>query len=261
MGNARRQVLAVLVVAILMALGAAPAFGVLAQKGNLFIRFDGGLSPTSLPRQTPAPVGLRIEGTIKSLSGERPKLNRIRIALNREGQLSSRGLPVCPRGRLGGTTTAEALGKCGPALVGAGGVMVRTTLPNQPPATLQGELLLFNSRAGRRAAILAHIYVANPGSVTVRVVFKIQRRPGALRTVISARLPASITRNVTLKSIFFQLKRTYRHRGKRRSYLSAACAAPPGFPGATFPFARATFGFDDGRDLSSLLIRSCRVRR
>lgn len=260
-GLGRAKVGAVLVVAVLTCLSAAPASAELAQKGNLFIRFDGGLSPNSLPRKALAPIGLRIEGTIRSLSGERPRLNRIRIALNRGGRLTTRGLPVCPRRRLGGTTTVEALQKCDPALVGAGGVVVRTALENQPPTTLRGELLLFNSRVGRRAAILAHVYIANPTPVTARIVFEIRRRQGAFGTVITAQLPASITRNVTLKSIFFQLKRSYRFRGRQRSYLSAACAAPPGFPGATFPFAHATFGFDDGRSLSSLLIRSCRVRR
>lgn len=255
-----RNVGLLLAVAILAAWAAAPASGELVQKGNLFIRFDGGLSPTALPRHTLAPVGLRIEGTIRALSGERPSLRRIRIALNRGGRLSTRGLPVCPRKRLGGATSAEALTRCGRSLVGAGGVVVRTSLPNQPPATLRGELLLFNSVARGRAAILAHVHIANPGSVTVRIVFEIRRRPGAFGTVIAAELPEAITRNVTLKSIFFQLKRGYRFHGRQRSYLSAACAAPPGFPGATFPFARASFGFDDGRTLSSTLIRSCRVR-
>jgi hypothetical protein len=46
--------------------------------------------------------------------------------------------------------------------------------------------------------------------------------------------------------------------GKRRSYLSASCPAPKGFPGAAFPFARASFGFGK-QTLTSTLTRSCRV--
>lgn len=48
-------------------------------------------------------------------------------------------------------------------------------------------------------------------------------------------------------------------RGHRRSFLSASCPAPKGFPGATFPFARASFGFGK-RTLEAKLSRSCRVR-
>ena len=50
------------------------------------------------------------------------------------------------------------------------------------------------------------------------------------------------------------------YRGQRRSYLSATCDAPAGFPGATFPFAHASMTFADGRTLSSTLTRSCKVR-
>jgi hypothetical protein len=48
------------------------------------------------------------------------------------------------------------------------------------------------------------------------------------------------------------LHRTYDYRGKRRSYVSAACTA-------LFPFARATYSFDDDQALSVPLSRSCRV--
>ena len=252
----------ILAIAVLLAFGAASAFGELVQKGNIFIRFDGGLSPTALPRTVRAPVGLRIEGRIRGLGGERPpRLRRIKIALNRGGRLRTRGLPVCRRKRLGVPTSAEALARCGPALVGAGGIVLRTALANQPAATLRGELLLFNSVVHRRPAILGHIFVANPTPATVLVVFEIRRRAGAFGTTITAQLPPAVTRNVTLKSIFLQLKRLYTFRGERRSYLSAACAAPSGFPGATFPFARVSMIFGDGRNLSSTLIRSCRVSR
>ena len=48
-----------------------------------------------------------------------------------------------------------------------------------------------------------------------------------------------------------------RYRGKRHSYLSAGCPAPQGFPGAVFPFARASFGFAGGKPLTTLT-RSCK---
>ena len=56
------------------------------------------------------------------------------------------------------------------------------------------------------------------------------------------------------------LRRTYTYHGARRSYVSAACDAPAGFPVATFPFARAAYGFADGRSLSVAIARSCTVR-
>jgi hypothetical protein len=56
------------------------------------------------------------------------------------------------------------------------------------------------------------------------------------------------------------LHRTYSYRGHSRSYLSAACPALPGFPGALFPLARASFAFAGGTTLTQTLNRSCKAR-
>jgi hypothetical protein len=142
-GLIRRVALAA---ALAVAIAAAPAAAELTQKGNIFIRFDGGISPTALPRKGLAPIGVRVEGTIHVPRGaEPPALRRIRIALNRAGKLSTRGLPRCRRGQIAAANPAEALAACGDALVGAGGIVGRASFEDQPRATVRGELLLFNS--------------------------------------------------------------------------------------------------------------------
>ncbi len=106
-----------LAVAALLALTASPAAAELTQKGDLFIRFDGGISPTALPRKGLAPIAVRIEGTVRAPHGkEPPSLRRIKIALNRGGKLNTRGLPTCPRGQIASATPSGALAACGSAL-------------------------------------------------------------------------------------------------------------------------------------------------
>jgi hypothetical protein len=247
--------------AFLVAFGAATASAELAQKGNLFVRFDGGISPRDLPRHSLAPIAVRIEGTIRVPPGqEPPALRRISVALNRSGRLSTRGLPRCRTHQIDSATTVKALEICGRALVGTGGITARTSFPEQPTHLLRGEILLFNSVVGGRRAILAHIFQRDPAPITRIVVFNIRRSRGALGTVISGRLPEVVSRNGYLKTISLQLQRRYRFRGRDRSYLSASCAAPAGFTVATFPFANTSMTFDDGRTLSSTLVRSCAVR-
>jgi hypothetical protein len=48
--------------------------------------------------------------------------------------------------------------------------------------------------------------------------------------------------------------------GERRSYLSASCPVPPRFTAGVFPFARAAYRIADGRELSTMIVRGCRVR-
>jgi hypothetical protein len=254
----RRALLGATLLCVLLA---ATASAELTQKGDLFVRFDGGISPKTLPRHSLAPIGVGIEGRIRVPSGaEPPSLRRIRIALHRGGVLSSRGLPLCRRGQIQSATTSEALATCGDALVGTGGTTARTSFPDQPPYLLRGEILLFNSSSHGRPSILAHVYQRTPVPITRIIVFEIRHSGGTFGTVIDGEVPSEINRNGHLKSIFLQLQRNYVFHGKPRSYLSASCATPPGVKVASFPFARASMGFDDGRTLSSTLIRSCRAK-
>lgn len=262
LGRRGRRRLLVVGAVLMLAVSAASAYAELTQRGNLFIRFDGGIAPKALPRDTLAPISVRIEGTVRVPPGETPPaLRHIEIALNRAGKLSTNGLPVCSRQEIAAGDSAEALSACGDALVGSGGIVGTTTLPNQSSTTVRGDLLFFNGVVAGRPAILAHLFQTAPVPVTRIIVFEIRRRPGTFGTVITAEITPEIERNGHLKSIFLQLERNYVFRGQKRAYLSAACAAPAGFTLGTFPFARAAMTFDDGRTLSSTLVRSCRVKR
>jgi hypothetical protein len=169
-------------------------------------------------------------------------------------------LPVCRLRQIEATSDSEALSSCGTALVGAGGIVARTTLPDQPATTVRGQILLFNSVENGRPAILAHFFQTDPTPITRIVVFEIRRNDSPFGTVITGKVPPEINRNGYLKSIFLQLERRYTFGGRQRSYLSAACSAPAGFSSAASPFAHASMTFDDGRTLSSTLVRSCKVK-
>ena len=260
----RRSTVAVLIAALALAsmLFTALATAELSQHGNLFIRFDGGIAPTALPRHQLAPISVRIEGTVRTPSGDQPPpLERIEIDLNRAGKLSAVGLPTCPRSRIETATPTEALTACGSALVGSGGMIARTSLPDQTPTSVRGEILLFNGTDHGHPAILGHVYESKPTPLTLILTFKIRRHPGTFGTAITTTLPHTRNnRSGYLKSIFLQLERRYRFHGQERSYLSAACSAPAGFSAASFPFAKASMSFDRGPTFSSTLVRSCRVR-
>jgi hypothetical protein len=259
--KAVRKPLALLMTLTLSLAGASLAEAELTAKGDLLIRFGGGISPQALPRSEPAPIAVRIEGSIRTTNrDDPPALGEVRIALNRGGTLNARGLPICRRPEIDPANPSKALAICGEALVGGGGFSAVTSLPDQPQAVVHGEILLFNSADRGRPAILAHVYQANPGPIIRFIVFHISHAGGAYGTIITGQLPSSLTRDGYLKSIYLQLQRRYSFRGRSRSYLSASCPAPAGFTKAVFSFARASMSFADGRTLASDLIRTCSVR-
>jgi hypothetical protein len=250
----------VFLVAFMLVL-ATSAGAELTQKGDLFVHFGGGISPKALPRDSSAPISVRIEGAIKVLSDEHPPaLRRIRIALNKEGRLDAKGLPVCGQGQIERATGSQALAACGTALVGAGGIVARTDIAGQANALVRGEVLLFNGVVDGQPAILAHVFQKKPAPITRVVVFHIRRSGGSFGSVITGDLPPALNSNGYLTSIFLQLQRNYVFHGKQKAYLSAGCPAPSGFSAAPFPFAKVSMSFSDGRTLSSTMTRSCKVR-
>jgi hypothetical protein len=260
----RRAKRAVVATALALAcfLAASAANAELIERGDLFVKFRGGIFPAALPRHVKAPIRVSVDGTIKTLSGAQPPaLRQISIAINRGGRVDTRGLPTCHRSEIEPATAREALAACRPALIGEGRYAAALALPEQASFPLQGRVLAFNAVVDGGRAILAHVYGNYPVPTSRVFVFRIRRTQGTFGTVFTAALPVSLNRHGYLKKISLDLRRQFVYRGRKRSYLTAACAAPAGFNTAVFPFVRVGMTFDDGRRLSSTLIRSCRVQK
>jgi hypothetical protein len=232
----------------------------LIERGDLFVKFDGGISPEQLPRDSRGSISVRVAGTIRTLSGNRPPALRfISIAINQSGTIDTRGLPRCHKRQLLTTTSEQALRECGPALVGHGRYEAAVALPEQNAFPLKGRILAFNAVIGGRRAIIAHVFGSNPFPNTRLLVFHIHQTHGTFGTVLSAQLPARLNRYGYLKVISLHLHRTYYVDGKRHSYLGAQCSAPAGLHVGVFAFSRVGMTFSDGRKLASTLTRSCTV--
>ena len=257
----RKGRLLVSVTLAVLALGSCSAQAELIERGDLFVRFKGGIDPTALPRTKRAPIAVEVAGTVKTLSGEHPPaLRMVRIELNRGGVLDPRGLLDCHRSQLIAATPEEAMENCGPALVGNGAYRAKTAFPEQTAFPSQGQILAFNGVYEGGDAIFAHVYGIHPVPINNVIVFRVRRSGGRFGTILTGRLPESLNPHGYVAALYLKLFRRYVFHGQPRSYISAACAAPSGFPSAVFPFARTSMAFADGRTLSSTLTRSCRVK-
>ena len=254
----RSLLLAAALAALLLAV---PAHGESRRSGNLIASFNADLLPKALPRRALAPISVTVAGGVKGIDGAPlPQLRRIVVAINSQGRLYDRGLPVCRVQSIQPATVHEARRVCAGAIVGRGRVVVQARLPTQSAFAVQAKLLAFNGpRRGGRKLIYAQVYAEDPPGAFV-LTFEVRRRPGLFGTTMSTTLPQSTWEWAYLTYFEMTLHRTYTYRGQRRSYVSAACRAPADLLGAVFPFARATYGFDDGRSVTTTAVRSCRVR-
>jgi hypothetical protein len=258
--------LALIIVAVATALlGAALAHGESVQQGNLRVGFDAAFAPHSLPRAEAVPVRVSLDGTVATADGSRPpELRRISIALNRYGRLTTHGLPSCSPGALQAVSSTTALQRCRPALVGHGRFGANLALSGEngeKPVHINGKVLGFNSTLHGRTAIAVYIGADSPVKASVVLMFKIARlQHGSFGTVLSTRIPEIAGSLGYVTDVSLSFGRRYTYRGRRLSFLSASCAAPSGFPGAIFSFARGSFAFANGQHLTSTVIRDCHVR-
>lgn len=243
------------------AVRAGVAGGETVRQGSLQVSFGGSVAPRLLPRTGTTPISVGIQGHVRTLvAGPPPSLRRIAIEVNRLGVLEREGLPACPLARLRASSTAAALDSCRAALVGEGRVSGVIVLPEQVPTPFGGRVVAFNGRLpDGRPGILAHLYTSRPAPLTFVLAFSLGHAHGTFGTRLVATVPAKTRRTAHITSFSLRLHRVYEAGGERRSYLSAGCPAPAGFPSVTFPLVRAAYGFVGETTVSDTLVRTCRA--
>jgi hypothetical protein len=251
----------VLVLAAIPALAGGYARAERVQSGNLIVALDGGIAPRKLPRHRPAPVAVHLEGRV--LTSDRsplPRVNWIKLELAWRGVLDTRGLAVCPRERLIGADTAQAVARCRRARVGRGRLFAQVFVPNQPAFDIHARLVAFNgkTRVGR-PAVLVHAYSRHPPA-SFTIPFTVHHGPGAFRTVLVALIRRSAGPWPHVANFQIAVGRHFNYRGTRHSYLSASCPVPRRFTAGFLSFARATYTFQGGKQLTTETVRSCRAR-
>lgn len=247
---------------LFLLLSASLAAAEVTQEGNLRVSFTGGISPNALPRKGTAPVAVRFGGEIKSLDGQQPpQLRTISLAINRAGRFDFRGLPVCHYHQIHPASTREAIASCPDSVIGKGTFGANVLLPEQSPFPSAGQVTAFNGTLHGHHVIFAHIFGSEPLPQSQVIVFELGRTSGALRTTLTGELPRVAAEWGNVSKLSLQLSRIFRYKGKQRSLLTAGCPAPGESNIAVFDFARASFGFEDGRNLAVTMTRTCKVKK
>ena len=228
------------------------------QSGGIRVKFEGSLTPTSLPRSGTAPVKVAVGTKITALNeSDPPKLRKISIAINKAGKFNPGSLPICTVRDIQPSTTQNALKACRSSLVGTGKFGAKVLLQQQAPFPTGGKLYAFNGRYEGHPAILAHVYGTEPVPISYTLPFVMTTRKGELGTVLTASLAANTVKAGYITELTLELG-GFQGSGKT-PYLGAGCPVPKGLGAANFAFAKTTLDFV-GKTVASTLTRNCQVR-
>jgi hypothetical protein len=194
--------------------------------GNLFLRDNGGISPSKLPRHEQAPIAANLNAQIGTLDGSHPPAIESVIAdFDKTIQVNARGLPVCKQGQLTARSTVAAKKACPDAIVGSGEGEVEVAFPEQTPFAAKGPIVLFNGGVhGGTTLLFIHTYVSVPAPTAVIATVKLTRiHRGHYGIHAVAQIPKIAGGAGSVTKFKLTIDRKFPYMGKKESYLTASC--------------------------------------
>jgi hypothetical protein len=224
----KQLILAGTVIAVFALLAATGAFAKphVIRAGNLFLRDNGGISPSRLPKHSQAPITAHIDAEIGTTDGSHPPAVRtLNIDFDKSIEVNAVGLPVCAKGQLTARSSVDAKKACPDAIVGSGEGEVEVAFPEQAPFAATGPIVLFNGGVhGGTTLLFVHTYVAVPAPTAVIATVKITRIDrGHYGTHTVSQVPAIAGGAGSVIDFKLTIGRKFTYQGKKQSYLTASC--------------------------------------
>lgn len=249
-----RQVKGKLTIGVLVAflLLAGAADGALLKVDDLVLRADGGFTPRKLPRRAFAPIDFQGRADITvTRGGVPPALQRAVLDFDRDGRLTSRGLPTCLPAQVENANPQEARSSCSAAIVGTGHVEALIAIEGQQPIRARSLLTLFNGpREAGKPTVVFHAQTSVPAVQTFAIVVPIERRAGAFAYRATLELPPIAGGRGALTHVDLKIGKRYRFRGAELSYVSARCSD-------SVLETRGRFSFADGTIMEGSVMKPC----
>jgi len=245
--------LAALVAVSVAGIASAGNKPVTVEAGNLRFTFNGGFSPTKLPKNKLAPIALSASGKIETKNGEHPPaLKEVLVETDKNGAVTTVGYPTCTSGKLQSQDTKHAEAICKKAIIGKGKTEVEVKFPEQNPIPVKSDLIVFNGGTkGGVTTFFIHAYITVPTPAAIVTTVKIKKiHKGRYGLLSVASIPKIAGGSGSVKSFSLTINKRYTYKGKKMSVLTAKC------PDGKLQ-AHATSVFADGTKAAATIIRTC----
>lgn len=168
-------------------------------------------------------MGLVVGATIATTGDSHPSaLREAVVDVDKDVEMDVRGLPACGYRQIAVRDVGAARQRCRRAIVGSGEAEASLLLPGTERMSTRSRLTVFNGgRRGRSTMLFVHGYAQLPQPKAVVARIEVERIAGGLHSVID--VPAIADGYGSLTEISLKLRRSFFHRGERRSFLSARC--------------------------------------
>jgi hypothetical protein len=244
------------VTAVGIAVAAVGEGPVTVKVGSLEVTSYVGFSPKVGSRTKQTPLEITSKGSVSETDGSHPPAPReLILEADKNGEIHTKGIPVCRSGQLQATDTAAALKACRPALIGEGSVVAQVAFAEQRPLDVASKLLLFNGgEKGGKTVWFAHAYLSDPVSaaiVTTVTITKVHRGRFGTSTVVKIpQIAGGAGSGIAYKLNIFKFVKV----GKKKiNPISGRCAD------GKVKF-HLTANFEDGTKAETEMISACTAK-
>jgi hypothetical protein len=251
----RRNVLRIgvlTIVAVLAMSGAALA--IVLREGTIEVVAEGGFTPTTLPKHEFAPITIYGEGSIGTTDGSLPPiLKNLIVWYDKHGEVVTKGLPYCTKGKLAATTSQQARKVCAGSIIGEGRGSALIAFPEQRPFKASSPITIFNAAPHNgNPTVLAHAYLSVPAPTTYIVPVEIQRiHNGPFGFKTEATIPRIAGGYGIPLEGSLKIGKKWTYKGKQLSYVNASC------PSGKLQ-AKVEVEFTDQTKLTGPIIKPCK---
>lgn len=223
--------------------------------GTLVLHADGGFVPQLLPKRAFAPIHFEGYGQIRETDGSvPPALQHVKLDFDRDGHLTTAGLPVCRPSQVEGASPRQARQRCASAVVGTGRIAAAVPLPLLGRIEMRSPMTLFNGpRRDGDPTVVLHAQAPFPISETYVVVIPVERRGGTYGYHAEFDVPPIADGLGSLTYIKAKIGLIYRAGGVELSYVSARCSD-------SILQTQGYFSFADGTVIYGSVFKICRAR-
>jgi hypothetical protein len=216
------------------------------------------ISPSKLAKTALTPAKLNVTtktGSVTAANGVPSPAVHAVIDFDKNTALYTKGLPVCNPSKIQSTSTEIAKRECGKAVIGSGRAAALIPVGAQVFTQIQTVTAFNGPPRGGKPVVLLHAYGTTPVQVTLVLegtVTNYGKQGYGPRLDIAIPLIAGGTGALT--EFETTISRTWKFKGKKRSYVSAECKNSP-------LKARGAFTYKDGFTLTALSKQKCTPKK
>lgn len=214
------------------------------------------VTPKKLGKKSFTPAALEVTTALSNSTvsdGVPVPTTNVLIDFDKNARIFTKGVPTCKASQIQNTSTEIALQKCRRAKIGSGKATALLRVGTNVYTVKQTVTAFNGAPQGGKPVVLLHTYGTTPVQTTLVLIGKVSNyNKQGYGPRLDVEVPLIAGGEGALTYFNVKIKKDYKYKGKRVSYISAKC------PKSKTLKSRSVFTFRDGQTSNPVYKQRCK---